>query len=137
MIFVNHEKFYYNCFNFLMTDYGYYIDSKDTEKGLWYSKFILLHDVYPKITVVIDRSYLDVQLEIENSEFWSLDMLYKFLHHDEVVRSYFNSVKKIKEYFEKTTREYLDDILKKLSTLTNESLHNFYKGFPWFVFKWI
>ena len=130
MIFVNHEKVYYNSFNFLMTDYGYYIDSKDTEKGLWYSKFILLNEKYPKITVIIDRSYLDVQLEIENTESWPLGLLYRFLHHDKVIRSKFNSVKIINEYFEKKIREYLDDILKNLNSLTNAALHNFYKEFP-------
>ena len=101
MICFNPEKVYYKCFNFLMTDYGYYIDSKDTEKGLWFSKFILLHDKYPKITIEIERSFLDVFLEIENSEQWPIGALYRFLHHDKVVRSKFNSVKIINEYFEK------------------------------------
>ena len=126
MIFSSNKKVYYNCFNFLMTDYGYYIDSKDVEKELWFSKFVLLHDVYPKITIEINRSCLGISLEIENSEEWSLGSLYKFLHHDKVVRSDFSSVSKIGKCFEKTTREYLDDVLQNLKSLTNVALNNFY-----------
>ena len=137
MIFYSNKKVYYNCFNFLMTDYGYYIDSKDVEKELRFSKFVLLHDVYPKITIEIYRSCLGISLEIENSERWSLGSLYKFLHHDKIVRDDFSSVSKIKQYFEKTTREYFDDVLKNLKSLTNDALHSFYKEFPPSVFQWI
>lgn len=136
MIFFNDAKIYYNCFNFLINDYGYYITSKDITKGLLYSRFILGHDKYPEITIEIERTYLVVLINIEGKEQWSLSELYKFLHHDEIVRCKYCSSFTIEKYFEETTRKYLDDILENLDSLNNDVLDSFYKEFPRYVFVW-
>ena len=49
MIFFNDEKIYFNCFDFLISDYDYRITYRNTKDGLHSSELILENDKKPKI----------------------------------------------------------------------------------------
>lgn len=133
--FLNDEKVYFDCFNFLISDYGYNITYKDTDKGIHYSKIILEKSNSPKIEIVIEKGYLDLLLFIDEEK-WNICMLYKFLHHDKIVRMKYGNSKVIQKEFEVNTRKYLDEVLEKRNSITNMQLHSFYKEFPGYVFVW-
>ena len=135
MIFNNTDKIYYNSFNFFICDYGYKISYKDTDKGMLYSKIILEKDNKPKIKIEIEKGYLVVFLYIEDNE-WSLSSLYKFLHHDKIVKATYGNSKTIKKYFEKFTRKYFDDVMENFDKLKNEEIKAFFTEFPSYVFVW-
>lgn len=135
MNFFNDEKIYYNCFNFFIHDYGYTITYKNIDKGLFYSKIILENKNYPKIKIEIEKGYLVLFLYIEEEE-WDISSLYKFLHHDEIVRATYGNSKTIKKYFEDVTRKYFDDVIKNYNFLKNKDIEAFYKEFPSYVFVW-
>ena len=136
MIFIDARKVYYNCFNFLINDYGYSISQRNTKEGLWYSYFILKKENYPTIKIEIEKGYLIVLIQIDETHQWSLAELYKFLHHDKIVKCNFSTAKLIHNSFEKTTRNYLDEILEKINCLENDQIERFYKEFPKYVFCW-
>lgn len=135
MIFFNDTKVYYTCFNFLISDYGYSVIYQNIENGIHYSEIVLENPYRPKLKIEIERGYLDLYVYI-NSEYWPLCLLYKFLHHNKIVKRKFGNSKVIKDYFEKTTRLYLDDVFENLSNLNKKKLDVFYKEFPDFCFLW-
>ncbi|MBO4439951.1 MAG: hypothetical protein J5798_11440 [Spirochaetaceae bacterium] len=136
MIFFNNEEIYYNCFDFLINEYGYKVASKNIKEGLWYSKFVLKHNIYPEITIEIEKSYLVVFMLIEGKELWSLPQIYKFLHHNEIVRGDYSSCSLIKKDFKQITRQYLDEILGNIDQIKNQNIKKFYDEFPPHVFVW-
>lgn len=136
MIFFNNEKIYYNCLVFLYKDYGYKTSYIDKDKGLLYSKIILEKKNSPKLIIEIEKAHLEINMFIGEEE-WSLSLLYKYLHHNEVVRASYGNSDVIKKYFENCTRKYLDDVLRNLDKLTNDDLEKFYNEFPPYVFFWI
>ena len=136
MIFFNDEKVYYNCFDFLVSDYGYHPTYTNNEKGLFYSEIVLEKNDSPKIKIVIERGCLELDLYVED-ETVCIDMIYKFLHHNEIVKSsIFGNSTYIKKYFEKTVRKYLDEVLPICNTLKLKDIKAFYHEFPVHVFKW-
>lgn len=136
MIFFNNEKVYYNCFNFLISDYDYHITHINKEKGLFYSEIILEKENTSKIRIIIERGCLELDLYVEDVPI-GIDLIYKFLHHDEIVKSsIFGNSTYIKKYFEITVRKYLDEILPICSTLKAKDIDAFYHEFPFYVFKW-
>lgn len=136
MIFFDECKIYYECFNFLIKDYGYKIASKDIKEGLWYSCFILEKENFPNIKIEIEKGFLIVFIQIDKNNKWSLAEIYKFLHHDKIVKCNFSTAKLIKNSFEKTTREYLDEVLKKINYIKSDKIEKFYTEFPKYVFVW-
>lgn len=136
MIFINDEKVYYNCFNFLISDYGYHITHVNKEKGLFYSEIILEKEDSPKIKILIEKGCLELELYVEG-EAMCIDMIYKFLHHNEIVKSsIFGNSTYIKKYFEATVRKYLDEVLPICSTLKLKDINAFYHEFPTYCFVW-
>lgn len=135
MIFFNDEKIYFNCFDFLISDYDYRITYRNTKDGLHSSELILENDKKPKIKIGIENGYLDLYIFIDD-EAWPLCMLYKFLHHDKIVRRKFGNSTIIKKYFKEVTKKYLDDVFEQFSLLDIQKLNCFYKEFPDYVFIW-
>lgn len=136
MIFRSKCKIYYESFNFLLKDYGYKITSKNTKEGLWYSYFLLSKENFPDIKIEIEKGYLIVLVQISENNQWSLGELYKFLHHNKIVKCDFSNVKSIKNSFEKITRKYLDEVLENMNRIENNKIEQFYAEFPKYVFVW-
>ena len=125
MIFTDNRKIYYNSFNFLIEDYGYTITSSTIKDGLWYSCFTLTKENFPSLKIEIEKGYIIIFIQIDEIHQWSLAELYKFLHHDKIVKCIYSNAKQIKDSFEKTMKIYLDEILEKINFIENEQIEKF------------
>ena len=117
MMFLRKKNKYEQLFIFLETYFHYELVEKNDKKESFFSKYYF-----------IKKSFPDIQVIVEN--------VYKYLHHDKIVRCRYSSYKDLIENFENDNKKYLNEIFQNIDKISNDKLENFYKEFPQYVFVW-
>ena len=135
MMFLRKKNKYEQLFIFLETYFHYELVEKNDKKESFFSKYYFIKKSFPDIQVIIEKDILGIDIKIDNS-FWGIPNVYKYLHHDKIVRCRYSSYKDLIENFENDNKKYLNEIFQNIDKISNDKLENFYKEFPQYVFVW-